>query len=75
MSEGGNGPGRIVSLPKHMQSLVEQCKDQLSAEQVEKVTSLLGGFQDSFTAPGSKLGVTHVVEHTIDTGFTCPIYQ
>ena len=64
-----------VKLPGYLQSLVDECTDQLSGTERRQLTELVQEFAGSFSAPGKKLGLTHVAEHTIETGETRPIYQ
>ena len=67
--------GMAVKLPGHLQSLVDECSDQLSSTERRQLAELILEFVGSFSAPGKKLGLTHVAEHTIETGETLPIYQ
>ena len=62
-------------LPEHIQPLVDECKEELSPLESHKLSCFLESYVEIFSAPHSKLGVTPLVEHTIDTGDTFPIKQ
>ena len=71
----GNSEDPNVSLPGHMSSLLSECREDLQPQEYQKLSSFLKRYEDIFAAPDGKLGRTHLVEHTIDTGNSLPIKQ
>ena len=62
-------------LPQHLKCLMEKLSPELSSEEVKRVEDLLGKYADSFTDADGKVGKTHLVKHTINTGGAAPIKQ
>ena len=62
-------------LPEHIQPLLDECRDVLASDQLLQLSQFLGKYQDMFASPNGDLGVTHLVEHSIDTGNAAPIKQ
>ena len=59
-------------LPEHLQPLVDNVSSELTGEEKQKLSSVVGEFQDVFTSPDGKLGQTNLAEHYIETGDTKP---
>lgn len=62
-----------LQLPQHLECLLEGVSPKITPEQKNKIKTLLIKFQDVFLGPDGRLGQTHVVKHTIDTGDALPI--
>ena len=63
-----------VTLPEHLQGLLERTSSDLDNLQESQLASTLLEFADLFPIPGSALtGHTDAVEHTIDTGDSQPV--
>ena len=63
-----------LTLPDHLQGLLDQTSQDLDGSQRGQLVSTLLQFVDLFPVPGSALtGHTDAVEHTIDTGHSTPI--
>ena len=59
----------LLTLPDHLQGLLDQTSQDLDGSQRGQLASTLLQFVDLFPVPGSALtGHTDAVEHTIDTG-------
>ena len=64
-----------VTLPEHLQVLLERTSSDLDNLQKSLLASTLSEFVDLFSIPGSALtGHTDAVEHTIDTGGSQPVW-
>ena len=74
VAEGSSG-GAVPSIPPHLQPLFDTLPDDITAHQRAEVGRLLCKYQGVFMGPDGRLGQTHIVEHTIDTGDTRPIKQ
>ena len=74
VAEGSSG-GAVPSIPPHIQPLIDTLPDDITAHQRAEVARLLCKYQGVFMGPDGRLGQTHIVEHTIDTGDTRPIKQ
>ena len=61
-----------AQLPDYLKPLVENSSPDLSSEEKQKLSSLVGEFQDVFMSPDGRLGQTPLAEHYIDTGDTRP---
>ena len=63
-----------VTLPEHLQGLLERASSDLDNLQKSQLANTLLEFVDLFPIPGSALtGHTDAVEHTIDTGDIPPV--
>ena len=63
-----------VTLPEHLQGLLERASSDLDNLQKSQLASTLLEFVDLFPIPGSALtGHTDAVEHAIDTGDSPPV--
>ena len=63
-----------VTLPEHLQGLLERASSDLDNLQKSQLANTLLEFVDLFPIPGSALtGHTDAVEHTIDTGDSPPV--
>ena len=60
------------SLPEHLQPVVDNVSPSLSELETQKLSALIGEFQDVFLSPDWELGQTSLAEHFIDTGDTKP---
>ena len=65
----------MPSIPPHIQPLIDTLPDDITVHQRAEVARLLCKYQGVFMGPDGRLGQTHIVEHTIDTGDTRPIKQ
>ena len=74
VAEGSSG-GAVPSIPPNLQPLLDTLPDDITAHQRAEVARLLCKYQGVFMGPDGRLGQTHIVEHTIDTGDTRPIKQ
>ena len=57
----------------HLQPIFESCCRNTDRSQQLKLKALLMEFQDSFSKDSSDMGLTNLVEHTINTGDSLPI--
>jgi transposase InsO family protein len=64
-----------VTLPEHLQSMVDDITDRLSQPETYKVKRLLLKYENCFMGPDGVLGETDIVTHKIDTGNARPIKQ
>ena len=63
-----------LTLPDHLQGLLDQTSQDIDGSQRGQLVSTLLQFVDLFPVPGSALtGHTDAVEHTIDTGHSTSI--
>ena len=62
-----------LTLPEAIKPTVEQCRDHLSAEQIEKLYNLLISNQSVFSMTKFDLGLTNMVQHTINTQGSKPL--
>ena len=63
------------AVPEHLQNLFENaCIDRTDAEQ-SRIARALIKFQDTFSRYEFDLGLTHLMEHSIDVGSHPPIKQ
>lgn len=72
IQEVGTGSPKV---PEHLTAMVRGASTALTGHQVSELEALLLEYQDTFVGPDGKLGLTHLTEHTIDTGDTKPIKQ
>ena len=61
-----------IQLPDHLKPLVQNASSELTSVEKQKLSFLVGEFQDVFMSPDGKLGQTNLAEHYIDTGDTKP---
>ena len=61
------------AVPKHLQPLVDDAIQGKTDAEVSMITNLLVANADVFSASGTDLGRTHLLEHSIDTGVARPI--
>ena len=59
-------------LPDHLMPLVQGASENLSTTEKQRLTELIGDFEDIFVGPDGKLGQTNLAEHYIDTGDAKP---
>ncbi|XP_064639557.1 uncharacterized protein LOC135495071 [Lineus longissimus] len=59
-------------IPEHLMSLYEKSSGDLSAEQKQKLASLLIQYKTTFAASSTELGRTNLVAHEINTGDAKP---
>jgi predicted aspartyl protease len=59
----------------HLDTLVEEADELLSAAQRKDLRTLLGDYEDVFSRSEFDLGSTDVVTHSIDTGLNRPVKQ
>ena len=59
----------------HLQPVFESCCRNTDRSQQLKLKAFLMEFQDSFSKDSSDMGLTNLVEHTINTGDSLPIKQ
>ena len=62
-------------IPEHLTSLYEKSSMGLEKSEKEKLQQLLVKFQDSFSKNEWDLGLTHLTEHSINTGSAAPVKQ
>ena len=62
-------------LPEHLKPLIESVSEKLKESEVLRFERLLHEYQDIFVGPDGKLGLTNLIEHSIDTGNHLPIKQ
>lgn len=67
--------GNPTGLPAHLQCILENGPKDLTTEQNQNLKSLLLKYQDSFSASSTDKGLTHLVEHKINTSHAPPIKQ
>ena len=66
---------KLTELPPHVEQLFTQCEANLSETEKQEVKTLLLQHHDTFSKSDKDIGITTLVEHTIDTGDTKPIKQ
>jgi hypothetical protein len=64
-----------ATFPVHLQPLLDQSSEGLSAAEKQQLQELLLEFVDVFVGPDGRLGRTSLVKHEIDTGSAKPIRQ
>ena len=62
-------------IPEHLTSLYKKSSMGLEQSEKEKLQQLLVKFQDSFSKNEWDLGLTHLTEHSINTGSAAPVKQ
>jgi transposase InsO family protein len=62
-------------LPSHLQDLFERATKDFCPEEKAAVVKLLSEFSDIFSKDDLDLGLTKLVEHTIDVGTSKPVKQ
>ena len=62
-------------VPEHLQSMVDLAAENLTKPELEKFSQLITKYQDVFTGADGRVGRTHLVEHSIDTGDARPTKQ
>ena len=60
-------------LPDHLQILLDNASDKLSATEKQQLLEVLAKYEDIFIKPDGVLGQTNLVEHDIETGDSKPI--
>ena len=70
-----NGRNRVRVVPSHLQPLLDEAEQDLTATQYLQLQDLLMNYQEIFLGPEGELGHTSLSEHTIDTGDARPIKQ
>ncbi len=74
-SSGSGNASASVPLPEHLQCLLDESKENLSASERQRVASLITEFKDVFASSKDDLGGTVIVKHKINVGETAPIRQ
>ena len=69
------GTEETSELPKHLIDLYQRATKGRDANEKQAVQRLLNRFQDIFTQGEWDIGLTHLTEHTINTGDAAPIKQ
>ena len=67
--------GEVASVPDHLSELLSNTTQGMTKEESAAIADILIEFQDVFSANSTDLGLTHLGEHTIDTGDTRPLTQ
>ncbi len=62
-----------VSVPEHLQPLLDSVSDEMTIGQRTKLASLLTDYQDVFVGADGVLGRTTLVKHSTETGDAKPI--
>ena len=70
-AESGNRTS--MEVPPHLKDLFEQTCEAMSVEEEAAVKDLLVSFADVFSTHEDDLGLTHLIEHVIDTKDAAPI--
>jgi hypothetical protein len=75
-----NVPGNKTSesppeVPSHLTDVYEKAREGLDIEQERKVAEMLIKYQNAFSKNDTDLGLTHLAEHSIDTGDARPVKQ
>ena len=65
--------GDNPEVPPHLSELFNNCSEDLSDEEKSKVASVLDKYQDVFSKHEFDIGLTNLVEHSIDTGDAKPV--
>ena len=66
---------RAAEIPCHLRELYDRATERLEVQQKERVAHLLSTYQDTFSRDEWDLGLTHLTEHSINTGDAPPIKQ
>ncbi|CAC5385857.1 unnamed protein product [Mytilus coruscus] len=56
-----------LRVPSHLTDLLDSCSEDLSTDEKGKVSNLLNKFQEVFSKHEFDIGLTDLVEHSIDT--------
>jgi hypothetical protein len=63
------------TLPAHLTELFAESVKERTHEEANVIAKLLGKYQETFSKDDLDLGLTHLTEHTINTGNAKPIKQ
>ena len=69
------GTEETSELPKHLIDLYQRATKGCDANEEQAIQRLLNRFQDIFPQGEWDIGLTHLTEHTINTGDEAPIKQ
>jgi len=67
--------GKSGIIPPHLEDMYLESAQGRSPVQQRKIAELLQKFSDTFSNNDTDLGLTHIVEHSIETGDAKPIKQ
>ncbi|CAC5405010.1 unnamed protein product [Mytilus coruscus] len=62
-----------LRVPSHLTELLDSCSEDLSTDEKGKVANVLNKFQEVFSKHEFDIGLTDLVEHSIDTGDAKPV--
>ena len=69
------GEGSTAAVPEHLVELYEKSAKKLDEKEKMELKQLLVEYEDVFSKNDWDLGLTHLTEHSIDTGDAAPIKQ
>ncbi|CAG2222543.1 unnamed protein product [Mytilus edulis] len=74
-NKGTTDGGKSGVVPTHLRSLYDDAANNRPEDEQEAIVSLLQKYSAAFSVNDTDLGLTHLVEHTIDTGEAKPVKQ
>lgn len=75
IASGSDESKKGGQLPSHLLDVYESSKEDLDENQRDEFKNLLIEYGDIFSKNSDDLGVTNLVEHTINTGYHAPVRQ
>ena len=73
--KGTNDGGKSGVVPDHLKDMYTEVSQDCSPEEQQVIAKLLCKFSDTFSKNETDLGLTTLVEHSIDTGDAKPVKQ
>ncbi|CAC5378800.1 unnamed protein product [Mytilus coruscus] len=68
-------PDEVHNIPPHLSQVFKKAQYGRNKAEIKKIASLLHDFEDIFSKNEDDIGLTHLIEHSIDTGTAKPIKQ
>ena len=66
---------KVPKVAPHLEEIFKKIKEGRNIEEVKEIASLLNDFKDVFSKNEEDIGLTNLIEHSIDTGNAKPIKQ
>ncbi|VDI33903.1 Hypothetical predicted protein [Mytilus galloprovincialis] len=68
-------PDEAPNIPPHLLEVFEKAQSGRTKDEIVEIASLLHDFEDIFSKNEDDIGLTHLIEHSIDTGTAKPVKQ